>query len=68
MAFRYDIKLKVLEKASFTIAPDKCSASFAGFGKRNGSVIPLKALNISVGSAKTINYDYDFVANTLTAK
>jgi len=68
MAFRYDTKQKVLERAAFAIAPDKCSASFAGFGKRVGSVIPLKALNISVGSAKTINYDYDFVANTLTAK
>jgi len=68
MAFRYDTKQKVLEKAAFAIVPDKCSASFAGFGKRAGSVIPLKALNISVGSAKTLYYDYDFVVNTLTAK
>ena len=68
MVFRYSITQKILEKATFATVSDKCSASFAGFGKRTGSVIPIKALNISVGSAKTINYDYNFVANTLTAK
>ncbi len=64
--FRYDVNEDLVEVAKFL---DEyrigCQDSFYEFGKRQGSIIPIKAVFGDAGCKSDSDFDYDFTKNTL---
>jgi len=64
--FRYDTENGILEKAELVGEIGNCSANFYEFGKRSGSIVPIKAASADGGCKRRSDFDYDFVNNAVS--